>query len=118
MLGVFPSYYEPWGYTPLDAAENGVLSITSDLSGFGKFIKPHLKGKDGIMILERENKKYDEIVKELSDMLWKVTIMKRADRIPKKAEAKDLAALSDWKMMIENYVKAHNLALEKFNKKN
>ena len=113
-LGVFPSYYEPWGYTPLDAAENGVLSITSDLSGFGKFIKPYLKGKEGIMILERENKSYEKIVNDLAEMLWKVTTMKRSDRIPKKAEAKDLAALSDWKIMVKNYVEAHNLALEKF----
>jgi len=117
-LGVFPSYYEPWGYTPLDAAENGVLAITSDLAGFGIFIKPKLKKNSGIMVLEREGKSHEEIVKNLSDILWNVVTMSRKDRIPKKAEAKDLATMSDWKIQIERYIEAHNLALEKFNKKN
>jgi glycogen(starch) synthase len=117
-LGVFPSYYEPWGYTPLDAAENGVLAITSDLAGFGIFIKPKLKKDSGIMVLERDGKSQDEIVKSLSDMLWNVVTMRRKERIPKKAEAKDLATLSDWKIIIKNYVEAHNLALERFSKKN
>ena len=115
-LGVFPSYYEPWGYTPLDAAANGVLAITSDLAGFGIFIKPFLKDKEGIMVLEREGKNNEKIVKDLSEMLWKVVIMKRKDRIPKKAEAKYLAGLSDWKYLVKNYVEAHNMALEKLNK--
>ena len=116
-LGVFPSYYEPWGYTPLDAAENGVLAITSDLAGFGIFIKPNVKKDSGIMVLERDSKSREEIVKNLSETLWNVVIMKRKDRIPKKAEAKDLATLSDWKIIIKNYIESHNLALEKFNNK-
>jgi glycogen(starch) synthase len=115
-LGVFPSYYEPWGYTPLDATANGVLAITSDLAGFGIFIKPQLKNKSGIMVLEREKKSREEIVKNLSELLWKVVTMKRKDRIPKKAEAKDLASLSDWKILVKKYVEAHDMALEKFGK--
>ena len=115
-LGVFPSYYEPWGYTPLDAAENGVLAITSDLAGFGIFIKPQLKNGSGIMVLERENKNYEETVKGLSDLLWSVVTMSRKVRIPKKAEAKDLASLSDWKILVKKYIEAHNLALERFKK--
>jgi len=115
-LGVFPSYYEPWGYTPLETAANGVMSITSDLAGFGSFIKPHLKNKKGIMILDRENKTREEIVDDLFKMLLDVITMERAVRIPKKAEAKELTSLADWNFLIENYVKAHNLALEKFHK--
>jgi glycogen(starch) synthase len=115
-LGVFPSYYEPWGYTPLDAAANGVLGITSDLAGFGIFIKHYLKDKTGIMVLERENKNHEEIVENLSDLLWNVVTMSRKVRIPKKAEAKDLASLSDWKDMVKKYIEAHNLALERFKK--
>ncbi|MFH0929525.1 MAG: hypothetical protein V1818_04205 [Candidatus Aenigmatarchaeota archaeon] len=113
-LGVFPSYYEPWGYTPLDAAANGVLAVTSDLAGFGIFIRPQLKDKEGIMLLERNGKTNDEIVGNMTEILWKVVTMKRKDRIPKKAEAKDLATLSDWKILVKRYVKAHDMALEKF----
>ncbi|MFH1473444.1 MAG: hypothetical protein ABIE55_00985 [Candidatus Aenigmatarchaeota archaeon] len=115
-LGVFPSYYEPWGYTPLDAAENGVLAITSDLAGFGIFIKPKLKKDSGLMVLERDGKSHEENVKNLSNMLWNVATMNRKERIPKKAEVKDLASLSDWKILVGKYVEAHNLALKKFKK--
>ncbi|OGI12155.1 hypothetical protein A3K64_02365 [Candidatus Micrarchaeota archaeon RBG_16_36_9] len=117
-LGVFPSYYEPWGYTPLECAANGVLSITSDLAGFGIFIKQNSdqSKNPGIMVLERDGKPYDEIVEKLYGMLWNVVKMNRNERIPKKAQAKDMASLADWKILIENYVQSHNMALEKFRK--
>jgi len=113
-LGIFPSYYEPWGYTPLDAAANGVLAITSDLAGLGKFIEPHLKGDSGIMVLKREGKTREEVVDELFKLLWKVTTMSRKQRIPLKSDAKELASLADWKILVKHYIEAHNLALEKF----
>ena len=115
-LGVFPSYYEPWGYTPLEFAANGVMSITTDLAGFGIFIKQHSNQNElpGIMVLERENKTHEDIVKQLYEMLWSIATMSRNDRIPKKAQAKSLASLADWKILIKNYIQAHNMALEKF----
>jgi glycogen(starch) synthase len=117
-LGVFPSYYEPWGYTPLECAANGVLSITSDLSGFGIFIKQNSNQKElpGIIVIERESKEHEEIVKELYEKIWFIVTMSRNERIPKKAQAKYLASLADWKILIKNYIQAHNMALEKFNK--
>ena len=116
-LGIFTSYYEPWGYTPLETAANGVMSITSDYAGFGLFIEPHLKTKNGIMVLKREGRGKEQIVNDLFKMMLAVIKMERPLRIPKKAEAKELAALADWKFLIENYVKAHDLALSSFNKK-
>jgi glycogen(starch) synthase len=47
-FGIFPSYYEPWGYTPLETAALGVSSLTTDLSGFGKYILKKHKGCKGI----------------------------------------------------------------------
>jgi glycogen(starch) synthase len=32
-LGVFPSYYEPWGYTPAECTVMGIPSVTTNLSG-------------------------------------------------------------------------------------
>ena len=115
-LGVFPSYYEPWGYTPLECAANGVMSITSDLSGFGIFIKQHSNQSEmpGIIVLDRENKTHDEIVNSLYETMLKIVTMPRNERIPKKAQAKYLASLADWKILIKNYIKAHNMAIERF----
>lgn len=115
-LGVFPSYYEPWGYTPLECAANGVLSITSDLAGFGIFIKQNSEQNKnpGIMVLERDGKTYEQIVENLYEMLWSVAAMNRNERIPKKSQAKDMASLADWKILINNYIQSHNMALENF----
>ncbi len=115
-LGIFPSYYEPWGYTPLECAANGVLSVTSDLAGFGIFIKQNSDQsiKPGIFVLERDGKTREEVVEKLYKILWDVVTMNRKERIPKKAQAKDLASLADWKILIKNYVQAHNMALERF----
>jgi glycogen(starch) synthase len=117
-LGVFPSYYEPWGYTPLECAANGVLSITSDLAGFGMFIKQNSNQaeKPGIMVLERDGKTREEVIEKLYEMLWNIVTMARKERIPEKAQAKDLASLADWKILIKNYIQAHNMALERFRK--
>ncbi len=117
-LGVFPSYYEPWGYTPLECAANGVLSITSDFAGFGIFIKQNSdqSKNPGIGVLERDSKSREEVIEKLYEMLWNIVIMSRKERIPKKAQAKDLASLADWKILIKNYVQAHNMALERFKK--
>jgi glycogen(starch) synthase len=115
-LGVFPSYYDPWGYTPLECAANGVMTITADLTGFGTFIKQHSNQKEfpGIIVMDRENKSHEEIVEDLYQKLFTIVTMPRNERIPKKAQAKYLASLADWKILIRNYVKAHSLALEKF----
>ena len=113
---MFPSYYEPWGYTPLECAANGVPSITSDLAGFGIFIKQKSdqSKNPGIMVLERDGKPYEQIVNSLYDKLWYTVSISRANRIPMKAQAKDMASLADWKIMVDNYIQSENMALDRF----
>ncbi|GAI14447.1 unnamed protein product, partial [marine sediment metagenome] len=71
-LGVFPSYYEPWGYTPLEAAALGVSSVTTDLAGFGRYVneKSVQTKNPGIFVLKRLGKKDDEVVEELANALY------------------------------------------------
>ena len=66
-LGIFPSYYEPWGYTPFEAGALGVSSITTDLAGFGRYICTDCVQNDesGIFVIKRLNKKEDEVVSQL-----------------------------------------------------
>ncbi|MEM4259766.1 MAG: glycogen/starch synthase [Candidatus Woesearchaeota archaeon] len=113
-LGLFPSYYEPWGYTPLEGAALGVCSLTTDLSGFGRFIKPRLKDKNsGMYVLDRFQKTEDEVVQKFFEILKEYSELSHADRVEKKIDAKNLALLADWKFLIKNYIEAHNLALKK-----
>lgn len=113
-LGLFPSYYEPWGYTPLETGALGVPNITTDLAGFGKFIKENSNGiNGGIQVLERFNRDENDVIDDFSDMMYTFTNYHQKDRVSQKLFAKQLSELADWKELIENYIKAHNLALEK-----
>lgn len=108
-LGVFPSYYEPWGYTPLECATMGIPSVTSDLSGFGKFIKDH-DGK-GIYVLKMENRSDKQITEDLSEIMYTVSTMPTNELVNMRMQAKELSYMADWKSLINNYIKAYNIAL-------
>lgn len=112
-LGIFPSYYEPWGYTPLEAAAWGVSAITSNLSGFGKYFEPTLKGarSGGVGILNMEGREQTEIVRDLTKMMTRYVNHDRAERIESKIKARKIAAMADWEIFNQNYIEAHNLAL-------
>jgi glycogen(starch) synthase len=118
-LGVFPSYYEPWGYTPLESAAYGVPSITTDLAGFGLYAEKHLKDKHGgaenpgIFVLGRRGRKYEDVVADLTEtMFWYATLPKK-ERIQNKITAEHFAPQLDWKYLIKHYIEAHDMALEK-----
>jgi len=114
-LGIFPSYYEPWGYTPVEAAALGVPSITTDLAGFGRFIEPNIptKGLKGIQVLKRLNRSDDEVVEDLYNMLYEFAMLNHEERVKNKLIAKGLANLTDWTNFVHNYLEAHSLAIEK-----
>ncbi|MCX6695451.1 MAG: glycogen/starch synthase [Candidatus Altiarchaeota archaeon] len=106
-IGVFPSFYEPWGYTPLETAAQATLAVTTDLAGFGQFIEG--KG-DGIKVLKVDNRPYDKIVEELYKTLYEIVKMPKKELTEKRINAKELSRLADWSILVENYFKAHAMA--------
>jgi glycogen(starch) synthase len=113
-FGLFPSYYEPWGYTPLEAAALGISSLTSDLSGFGIYMKDHLlKESSGIYILKRLDRSWDQQVADLTKIMYDFAMLDHAERVQNKINAKYLSNLCDWKHFVKFYIVAHNKALEK-----
>ena len=114
-FGMFPSYYEPWGYTPLETAALGVASLTSNLSGFGRYFYDTLHNKKvpGIYILDIENKKKEEMIKDFVDILYKYTLFTKKQRIDNKIQAREVAFMSDWENFAVYYIEAHNMAVEK-----
>jgi glycogen synthase len=109
-VGVFPSYYEPWGYTPLETIAQGTPTITSDLAGFGQFISG--KG-NGVKVLKMDGTPYEQIVEELQLALYDIFKTEKRDLTKMRMSAKELSSLADWKNLAKNYNKAHQLALEK-----
>ncbi|MBC6612649.1 glycosyltransferase [Hymenobacter sp. BT507] len=115
-LGVFPSYYEPWGYTPLECIARGVPAITSDLSGFGDYVMQHVPDHEdkGIYVVHRQERSFHEAAEELTDMLWNFVLQNRRERIAQRNRVENSSELFDWKNLRVYYDRAYALALERF----
>ncbi len=113
-LGIFPSYYEPWGYTPLECLASGVPAITSDLGGFGNYVLNSVKSphKKGLYVVERHNKSYDQAAQQLTNYLLEFTLMNRRQRISQRNEAEETSVKFAWKELYKNYLAAYQFALE------
>lgn len=113
-FGVFPSFYEPWGYTPLEAGALGVSSVTSDLSGFGVAVND-LGGRKkfpGTYVLERTKFNYQKEVKDLAGLMYKYSSFNKDERLISRIHANQIARNFDWKILIRHYLDAHDMALK------
>ena len=70
-LGIFPSYYEPWGYTPMESVALGVPAVTTNLSGFGAYVERHVPQHEdqGILVLNRRTASFDDSTNDLVERL-------------------------------------------------
>ena len=114
-LGVFASYYEPWGYTPAECTVMGVPSITTNLSGFGCYMEELIENSSdyGIYIVDRRTKGVDDSVNQLTDFIFDFANKSRRQRINQRNRTERLSDLLDWKRMGMEYVKARQLALRR-----
>jgi len=114
-LGVFPSYYEPWGYTPAECVIMGVPSITSNLTGFANFISRRVADPEssGLFIVDRRFKAFAEGKHQMANIMWRYCQLTRRQRISLRNKVERLSYLLDWNSLGKHYVKARNMALEK-----
>jgi glycogen(starch) synthase len=113
-MGVFPSYYEPWGYTPMESVALGVPAVTTDLSGFGAYVNSHLPEaqEQGITVLNR-HKSFEEATNDLVDHLVSFAMLSRRQRIELRNKVERLGERFDWSVLISCYHDAHALALSR-----
>jgi glycogen(starch) synthase len=114
-MGVFPSYYEPWGYTPAECTVMGVPSITTNLSGFGCYMEELIENSSdyGIYIVDRRMKGVEDSVNQLSQFMFEYCSKSRRQRINQRNRTERLSDLLDWKRMGMEYIKARQLALRR-----
>jgi glycogen(starch) synthase len=114
-MGVFPSYYEPWGYTPAECTVLGVPSISTNLTGFSNFICHKVNDPEsyGIYVVDRRFKSFDETKKQMANVMYRFCHLTRRQRIELRNKTEKLSNLLDWKTLGKYYVKARNLALRK-----
>jgi phosphorylase/glycogen(starch) synthase len=111
-LGVFPSFYEPWGYTPLEAVAFGVPAITTDRAGFGRWVAR--QGDDrrtGVRVLKREGVPFDEVSDSLTTALVEFIDLTPEHRESLREASLKTAALTAWSNFMDHYEEAHRLAL-------
>ena len=110
-LSVYPSYYEPWGYTPLESVAFRVPTITTDLAGFGLWVKS-LKKQNGIdgggEVLHRSDYNYSDGIKDTVS-LFSAKTENEVKEIRK--HAAEIAEKALWKHFIKYYYEAYDIAL-------
>ncbi|WP_207434361.1 glycosyltransferase [Sabulibacter ruber] len=112
-LGIFPSYYEPWGYTPLECVASGIPAVTSDLSGFGDYVKKNIKKHTdkGIYVIDRHERSFDVSSEQLARHMFDFVEMSRRERITQRNKVEGLSEMFDWKKLLVHYERAYQLAL-------
>ena len=117
-LCVYPSYYEPWGYTPLEAVAFKVPCITTDLAGFGLWANTEFGGRygeieDGVKVIHRTDYNYSEVADAIKDTVARFSAMsqKEIDACRKAADTLSKKAL--WSQFIKYYHEAYDIALRK-----
>ena len=116
-LCIYPSYYEPWGYTPLEAIAFKVPCITTDLAGFGLWANA-VKGRyceieDGVKVVHRTDYNYSEVADRIKETIIKFSNFSPAEVKKARSNAYNLSKKALWKEFIENYYIAYDFALNK-----
>ncbi len=114
-LGIFPSYYEPWGYTPVECLARGVPAVTSDLAGFGDYAKRNVRNLEdnGVFVIRRRNQTFDEAAEQLTDVLFDFVKQTRRERIAQRNHAEGLTENFSWNTLGQKYFNAYRLAMER-----
>lgn len=116
-LCIYPSYYEPWGYTPLEAIAFKVPCITTNLAGFGLWANA-VKGRyceieDGVKVVHRTDYNYSEVADRIKETIIKFSNFSPAEVKKARSNAYNLSKKALWKEFIENYYIAYDFALNK-----
>jgi glycosyltransferase involved in cell wall biosynthesis len=114
-LSVYPSYYEPWGYTPLESIAFKVPTITTDLAGFGLWVNS-LKGsysmlEDGVKVIHRTDYNYSEVADMIKDTITEFSTLTDTEINKIRKNAANIAEKALWKHFIQYYYEAYDIAL-------
>ena len=113
-LTVFPSYYEPWGYTPLESLAFGVPTTTTSLAGFGLWVRTYYNGAHpGIAVVERNDSNYAGVVAGVADRIREIAALSSERNAEYRRNAKQVSEIALWKNNIIFYKKAYSAAIAK-----
>ena len=116
-LCIYPSYYEPWGYTPLEAIAFKVPCITTDLAGFGQWVNSEVghegQIKDGVKVIHRTDYNYSEVADAIKDTVAEFSAMTKKQVSDARSAAEKLSKKALWSEFIKYYHEAYDVALRR-----
>jgi glycogen(starch) synthase len=114
-LGIFPSMYEPWGYTPLECLASGLPSITSNLAGFGDYVSRNIMDNEklGMYIIDRKSRDFNQTADELAEIMYRFVKMNRRERIALRYRSEEASLHFDWSNLGRFYDVAYNMVVER-----
>ena len=113
-LTIFPSYYEPWGYTPLESLAFCVPTLTTSLAGFGLWVRTYFSKKHpGITVLDRDDSNYFEVVDGVVARIAEIASLHKEERKKYMKNAKEVSEIALWQNNIIYYKEAYSKSLEK-----
>lgn len=113
---VFPSYYEPWGYTPLESVAFGIPTVTTDKSGFGQWVLSDVSDSmltSGVRVIPRTDSNNGEAAAAIASTIKDFTEATPSVRGKEMKAAAATAAKADWKYFIQYYYDAFNVAMKR-----
>ena len=133
-ITIFPSYYEPWGYTPLESVAFSVPTITTDLSGFGQWVHNHYKQAEddtqelqqtldffaedstrcpvqAVTVLHRTDSNTGEVITDIQQTLVSMMMLTQSQRDTLRTQAAEVAAAATWEHFFPKYEQAYQIAL-------
>ncbi|MCQ2347777.1 MAG: glycogen/starch synthase [Paludibacteraceae bacterium] len=115
-LSIFPSYYEPWGYTPLESVAFGVPTITTSLSGFGAWYRqqpPTAGAMQPVTVVERNDSNYSQVVQTIVQTIQTFLALPATRRTALRKAAMKVGQQADWTHFFPYYEQAYHIALTK-----
>jgi len=113
-LTILPSYYEPWGYTPMESIAFRVPTITTTLAGFGLWAKNEFKDTgNSVFVLERTDDNEKDVVNLIASATLKISALQQKDFDAARAKAFEISQAALWKNFIKYYQQAYNIAIQK-----
>ena len=113
---VFPSYYEPWGYTPLESCAFHVPTVTTSLAGFGAWAAKQ-KETFGVVVVDRNDSNFDDVAEQIADALLRYDRLTGEEKEHARKAAEAVAKKADWKHFFKYYRQAYEIAIKNANKR-
>ena len=118
---VYQSYYEPWGYTPLESVAFGIPTVTTNLAGFGLWAEKSVSGKnisEGVAVIERTDFNYFDVADAITASILSLVKKDKKEVEEIRKRCFKLAKQAEWSKFIVFYQKAFSDALEAATKRN